>query len=54
MNPLTKQEKEQVDLLFESIFDHCKGCKDKDNESKIRKAYALAYKAHEGARRRDL
>lgn len=53
MNPLTKQEKEQVDLLFESIFDHCKGCKDKDNESKIRKAYALAYKAHEGARRRS-
>lgn len=49
----TKEEKKQLDELFESIFDHCKGCKDKDNEAKIRKAYALAYKAHEGIRRRS-
>lgn len=53
MNPFTLEEKKQVDELFESIFEHCKGCKDKDNEEKIRRAYELAYKAHEGIRRRS-
>jgi len=53
MKMLTEQEKIQVDKVFESIFDHCKGCKEKDNENKIRQAYALAYKAHNGVRRRS-
>ena len=48
-----KEEKKQIDALFESIFDYCKGCKEKDNEVKIRRAYALAYKAHNGVRRRS-
>ncbi len=47
------QEKEKIDILFESIFDYCKGCKEKENEEKIRRAYALAYKAHNGIRRRS-
>ncbi len=53
MNPLTLEEKQQADALFETIFEHCKGCKDEDNEYRIRKAYALAYKAHDGIRRRS-
>ena len=48
-----KKEKQELDALFESIFDHCKGCKERDNEEKIRRAYALAYKAHKGIRRRS-
>jgi len=49
----TTEEKQKIDALFESIFEHCKGCKEKENEAKIRKAYALAYKAHDGIRRRS-
>ena len=53
MKLLTDAEKVEVDKLFESIFDHCKGCKEKDNEEKIRRAYKLAFKAHNGVRRRS-
>ncbi len=53
MQPLTEQEKQQADALFESIFEHCKGCKNTENEQKIRDAYALAYKAHNGIRRKS-
>ncbi len=47
------EEKKQIDQRFESIFTYCKGCKEKNNEEKIRRAYALAYKAHDGIRRRS-
>ncbi len=47
------KEQEQIDKMFESIFTYCKGCKEKDNEEKIRRAYALACKAHNGIRRRS-
>ena len=53
MKLLTDEEKVEVDKLFESIFDYCKGCKEKDNEEKIRRAYKLAFKAHNGVRRRS-
>ena len=53
MKLLSSEEKTQLDQLFESIFEHCKGCKEKDNEQKIRRAYALAFKAHNGVRRRS-
>lgn len=53
MKTLSAEEKQQADDLFESIFEHCKGCKEKDNEEKIRNAYELAYKAHNGIRRRS-
>ena len=53
MKLLTDSEKAEVDKLFESIFTYCKGCKEKDNEEKIRRAYSLAYKAHNGVRRRS-
>ncbi len=50
---ITEEEKKQIEERFESIFDYCKGCKDKDNEERIRKAFRLAYKAHDGVRRRS-
>jgi len=53
MKLLTEGEKVEIDKLFESIFDYCKGCKEKDNEEKIRRAYKLAFKAHNGVRRRS-
>ena len=53
MTSLTVEEKKLIDEKFESIFKYCAGCRKKENQEKIRKAYQLAYKAHDGARRKS-
>lgn len=53
MSSITPNEKEALDNTFESLLNNCYRCKKEEDKIQIRKAYELAFKAHENMRRRS-
>ncbi|MCX7862114.1 MAG: RelA/SpoT family protein [Bacteroidales bacterium] len=47
------QEKEALDKTFEDLLNVCHRCKNEEDRQKIRKAYEIAFKAHENMRRKS-
>lgn len=50
---ITPVEKEALDKTFEELLNNCHRCKSEEDKVLIRKAYELAFKAHENMRRKS-
>ncbi len=50
---IAPQEKEALDSTFEELLSICHRCKSEEDKLQIRKAYELAFKAHENMRRKS-
>ncbi len=53
MSSITPQEKEALDKTLELLLSDCHRCKKKEDKILIRKAYDIAFKAHENMRRKS-
>ncbi len=53
MANITLEEKEALDRTFEELLEVCQRCNNDENKAKIRKAYEIAFKAHENMRRKS-
>jgi len=50
---ITAEEKISLDQTFEEILNNCHHCRSEEDKTQIRKAYELAFKAHENMRRKS-
>lgn len=50
---ITPEEKQALDKEFEKLLENCQRCKSEEDRQLIRKAYEIAFKAHENMRRKS-